>query len=82
MPSKRILQPEDTHSDIRRMMLAVCADCATDPQLETILLSLLEETARDNTDRFRLVERSELDGFLWDRTRDRFRLPIRISKCP
>lgn len=60
---KLSLQPDDTPSRIRMKMLAICANA--EPRLDEILEALLGELAEGKDDRMRLVQRSELTGFLW-----------------
>ena len=60
---KQALQPDDTPSRIRLKMLAICANA--EPRLDEILEALLDELAEGKDDRLRLMQRSELAGFLW-----------------
>ena len=64
---KSLLKPEDTHSFIRTKMLAVCAGCTSDPRIDASLEHLLAELAAGGDEKIRLIERCNLDGFLWDR---------------
>ncbi len=60
---KSLLKRDDTATGIRMKMLAVCA--RSDPHLDEIMESLLAELADDKDEKFRLIQRAELDGFLW-----------------
>lgn len=60
----KLLQPGDSQPQLRRKMLAVCAGC--EPRLDVILESLLADLAQDNDTRFKLIERSGLDTYLWE----------------
>ncbi len=50
-------------SDIRRKMLAVCADA--DGELDTVVEALLEDLAFGRDSRMRVIERSGLLSFFW-----------------
>jgi uncharacterized protein (TIGR02687 family) len=60
---KRILKRDDTPGSIRLKMLAVCA--GAEPRLDSILENLLSELADDRDDKFRLINRCNLDAILW-----------------
>lgn len=60
---KRLLKPDDTLSDFRLKMLAVCA--GADPRLDSLLEHLLAELAEAKEDKIRLIARCALDDFLW-----------------
>ena len=60
---KKLLTPDDTDTDIRMKMLAVCA--GGEPRIDTVLENLLQELAADRDDKMELVCRCGLDGFLW-----------------
>jgi uncharacterized protein (TIGR02687 family) len=68
---KKLLQANDTASQIRLKMLAVCT--GSDSRLDAIAEQLLDELAVDSgqsTDnpgeRFRIVQRCKLDSFFWE----------------
>lgn len=68
---KKYLKADDTASQIRLKMLAVCAGC--EPRLDAVVEHLLQELAESDSrqdtkehERFRLIERSALTSFLWE----------------
>jgi len=61
---KKLLKPDDTGGLIRLKMMAVCAGC--DSRLDAVVESLLQELAEDRDDKFKLIERCNLEGFLWN----------------
>lgn len=68
---KRHLKADDTASQIRLKMLAVCA--GSEPRLDAVIENLLQELAesepRQDTkqhEKFKLIERSALTAFLWE----------------
>lgn len=63
---KQLLKPDDTHGLIRLKMLAVCAGCKSDPRLDTVMETLLQELADGRDDKIKLVGRCNLDSFLWE----------------
>jgi uncharacterized protein (TIGR02687 family) len=60
---KRLMQPADTQTQMRLRMLAVCA--GVEGGLDTVVEGLLGELAVGRDDALRLIERSDLTGFLW-----------------
>lgn len=56
-------RPSQTEQDVRRKMLAVCAE--VDGDLDTVIECLLGELAEERDDALRLIERMGLTGFLW-----------------
>ncbi len=56
-------KPSASVSDIRRKMLAVCADA--DGELDTVVEALLEDLAFGRDARLRVIERSGLLDFFW-----------------
>lgn len=56
-------RPSQTEQDVRRKMLAVCAEA--DGDLDTVIECLLGELAEERDDALRLIERVGLTGFLW-----------------
>ena len=61
---KELLSPDDTTGGIRTKMLAVCT--GAEPRADVILENLLGELASEQDERFRLIQRCELEGFLWE----------------
>ena len=61
---KELIKPDDTPGMIRLKMLAVCA--GAEPRVDEILENLLAETAEGGEDKFNLIQRCNLDTFLWD----------------
>ncbi len=60
----------DIKSRIRTKMLAVCA--GSDSRLDTVLEALLAEAADDRSEKYKLIERCQLDTFLWERAGQKF----------
>lgn len=60
---KTLLDDNDSARQIRLKMLAVAA--SAEPQLDTVLEQLLNEVAAGRDERFRLIERCQLEAFLW-----------------
>jgi uncharacterized protein (TIGR02687 family) len=60
---KKLITKRDTHQQIRLKMLAVCA--GAEPRLDVILEQLLAELAVDREDRFKVVQRANLEHFFW-----------------
>jgi len=56
-------RPSQTEQEVRRKMLAVCAEAEGD--LDTVIECLLGELAEERDDALRLIERVGLTGFLW-----------------
>ena len=64
---KRLLKPDDTPGLIRLKLLAVCA--GSEPRLDSVVENLLAESTTKKTkehEKYRLIERCKLDGFLWE----------------
>ena len=61
---KRLLNTGDTPGQIRLKMLAVCT--GSEPRLDAVVETLLQELAENRDEKIRLVGRCSLDGFLWD----------------
>ncbi|CAB3821400.1 hypothetical protein LMG26854_01485 [Achromobacter aegrifaciens] len=59
-----LLRPGDSQPQLQRKILAVCAGC--EPRLDVILETLLAELAQEGDARIKLVERSNLKGYLWE----------------
>ncbi|MGI6639414.1 MAG: BREX-1 system phosphatase PglZ type A [Desulfobulbus sp.] len=61
---KKLLEATDTARQIRLKMLAVCA--GSEPRVDTVLENLLQELADGRDEKIKLIERCNLDGFLWE----------------
>ena len=63
---RKLLDKSDSEGLLRQKMLAVCA--STEPRLDVILEALLAELAEQaerTEEKFKLLQRCGLDGFLW-----------------
>lgn len=60
---KELIDPSDSHTGIRLKMLAVCAN--SEARLDTIFESLLDEFSKDKSSRFKLIQKTNLEEFLW-----------------
>lgn len=61
---KKLLKSDDTAGQLRLKMLAVCA--GSEPRMDTVVETLLQQLAEERDDGIRLIERCGLDGFLWE----------------
>jgi uncharacterized protein (TIGR02687 family) len=61
------LVPDDSHNAVRTKMLAVCTNGDTEARVESILETLLAELAEGRDEKISLVQRCNLESFLWDR---------------
>lgn len=61
---KKWLKPDDTAGQLRLKMLAVCA--GSEPRMDSVVETLLQQLADDRVEGMRLVERCGLDTFLWE----------------
>ena len=61
---KKLLKPDDTAGQLRLKMLAVCA--GSEPRMDSVLESVLQQLAEERDDGIRLIERCGLDSFLWE----------------
>ena len=61
---RKTLKPDDTGMLVRLKMLAVCA--GSEPRMDSVLESLLQELACGQDDKIRLISRFKLNGFLWE----------------
>jgi len=66
------LDKEETHDTVRVKMLAVCAHTDVDNRFEGVVESLLGELAEDRHEKFDLIQKSNLDSFLWERLKKHF----------
>lgn len=62
---KNLLKKDDSYAQIKLKMLAVCS--AAEPRLDDILEHLLAELAAEQDDKIRLIQRCDLEPFLWER---------------
>lgn len=62
---KSLLKNDDTPNQILLKIVAVCA--TAEPRLDAILESLLAEFAAEKDEKMRLIQRCELENFLWQR---------------
>lgn len=60
----KLLEPGDSQNALRLKMLAVCA--GTEARLDLMLETLLADLATGVDTRIKLIERSGLNGFLWE----------------
>ncbi|MCE2892632.1 MAG: BREX-1 system phosphatase PglZ type A [Aquidulcibacter sp.] len=60
---KSLLKPTDTPGDVRRRMLAICANTRGD--IDTVMEALLSDLSRDGDEHMRLITRVGLHDFLW-----------------
>jgi uncharacterized protein (TIGR02687 family) len=61
---RRVLKTDDTPGMIRLKMLSACAAC--EPRMDAVVESLLQELADVRDEKFKLIGRVRLDGFLWE----------------
>jgi conserved hypothetical protein TIGR02687 len=61
---KKLLKPDDTAGQLRLKMLAVCA--GSEPRMDSVVETLLQQLAEDRDDGIRLIERCGLGSFLWE----------------
>ena len=62
----KLLKADDTPSQIRMKMLAVCV--GSEPRLDTVIESLLQELAEGRDEKSKLLVRCNLEGFFWEQT--------------
>lgn len=64
---KKLLSNEDTLSNVRQKMLAVCAGATqlADARIDVIMEALLAELVLAKQPLYGLIQRCQLDGFLW-----------------
>ena len=67
---KSLLEADDTPGMIRLKMMAVCT--AADPRIDAIMENLLAELAGGGEERFKLIQRCDLDTFLWEQLKRTF----------
>jgi len=64
---KARLSSEDSHNAVRTKMLAVCVNGDAESRIESVLEVLLAELATESDEKIRLIQRCNLDKFLWER---------------
>jgi len=69
---KSRLAADDIHNAIRTKMLAVCVNADVENRVESVLEILLAELAEDKHEKFDLIQRCNLDAFLWNRLEVQF----------
>ncbi len=60
---KNLLDEKDSHGAIRMKMLAACT--GSEPRIDVILENLLGELAADRGEKFKTLQRANLEKFLW-----------------
>ncbi|HZR19111.1 MAG TPA: BREX-1 system phosphatase PglZ type A [Verrucomicrobiae bacterium] len=60
---KELRKPDDTETEVRLKMLAII--CRTEPSVESVMLTLLDELARLKSERWAQVEKFSLADFWW-----------------
>lgn len=63
---------EDTRNTVSVRMLAICARAETDNRIESVLEILLDELADERQEKISLIQRCNLDQFLWARLKSQF----------
>jgi uncharacterized protein (TIGR02687 family) len=61
---KESLKPDDTPGMIRMKMLAVCSNSG--PRIDEVMENLLSELATGRDEKIRLIQRCNLDAFIWE----------------
>jgi uncharacterized protein (TIGR02687 family) len=61
---KKLLKSDDTNGLIRLKMLAVCT--GSEPRMDAVLETLLQELADCRDDKFKLISRCSLENFIWE----------------
>jgi uncharacterized protein (TIGR02687 family) len=69
---KSRLEKDDSHPAIRTKMLAVCINTDVENRVESVLEILLSELADNKHEKFDLIQRCNLDTFLWGRLEAQF----------
>jgi uncharacterized protein (TIGR02687 family) len=63
---KSRLTSEDNHDSLRTKMVSICVNADVENRLEGALESLLAELAEERREKFDLLQRCNLDSFLWE----------------
>ena len=69
---KDIVDGKESAVEMKRKMVAVCSGSSSSPRMDSILENLLHEEAQDSGDAMHLIERCELEEFLWEEIEKRF----------
>lgn len=69
---KSRLGGDETHDTILVKMLAICVHTDVDNRFEGAVESLLGELAEDRHEKFDLIQKCNLDSFLWERLKKHF----------
>ncbi|MBT9546709.1 MAG: BREX-1 system phosphatase PglZ type A [Candidatus Sericytochromatia bacterium] len=67
---QKSLSPQDTASQIRFKLMAICL--GAEPRLDALLESLLEAVAQDNPEKMKLLNRCGLEPFFWEQMERQF----------
>lgn len=60
----KIINPNDSSGTMQLKMLAVCAK--SEPKMDSIVESLLQDLANEKEDKIKLISRCSLDKFFWE----------------
>lgn len=60
----KLIEPSDSSGMVQLKMLAVCTK--SEPKMDTVVESLLQDLANDKDEKMSLISRSALDGFFWE----------------
>lgn len=60
----KLIEPSDSSGMVQLKMLAVCAK--SEPKMDTVVESLLQDLANDKDEKMSLISRSALDTFFWE----------------
>ncbi|HRQ24753.1 MAG TPA: BREX-1 system phosphatase PglZ type A, partial [Anaerolineales bacterium] len=63
---------DDSRSMVQVRMLAVCAKAEVEDRVESVVESLLDELAQGRQEKIALIQRCNLDGFLWGKLKAQF----------
>jgi len=63
---------DDTRSMVQVRMLAVCAKAEVEDRVESVVESLLAELAEEKQEKLHLIQRCQLEEFLWSRLKAHF----------
>lgn len=60
----KLIEPSDSSGMVQLKMLAVCTK--SEPKIDSVVESLLQDLANDKDEKMSLISRSTLDGFFWE----------------
>ena len=60
----KLINPNDSSGTMQLKMLAVCAK--SEPKMDSIVESLLQDLANEKEDKIKLISRCSLDNFFWE----------------